>query len=39
MSYKLKEKVPQSHKKSRDVENVLIMQGGGSLGIFYLWSI
>ena len=34
MSYKLKEKIPQSHKKSRDVENVLIMQGGGSLGSF-----
>ena len=34
MSYELKEKVPSRHKKSRDIENVLIMQGGGSLGSF-----
>ncbi len=34
MSYKLKDKIPPIHKKSRDIENVLIMQGGGSLGSF-----
>ena len=34
MSYEIKEKSPPRHKKSRDLENVLIMQGGGSLGSF-----
>lgn len=34
MSYKIKEKTHPRHKKSRDLENVLIMQGGGSLGSF-----
>ena len=35
MSYKLGEYGSQSrHKKSRGIENVLVMQGGGSLGAF-----
>jgi NTE family protein len=34
VSYKLKHKIHPRHKKSRDIENVLIMQGGGSLGSF-----
>jgi NTE family protein len=34
MSYRIKEESHQRHKKSRDVENVLVMQGGGSLGAF-----
>jgi NTE family protein len=34
MSYRIKEDSHQRHKKSRDVENVLVMQGGGSLGAF-----
>jgi NTE family protein len=34
MSYEIKEKSHPRHKKSRNLENVLIMQGGGSLGSF-----
>jgi NTE family protein len=34
MSYRIKEESHQRHKKSREVENVLVMQGGGSLGAF-----
>ena len=34
MSYDINEKSQPRHKKSRDLENVLIMQGGGSLGSF-----
>jgi NTE family protein len=34
MSYEIREKSQSRHKKSRDLENVLIMQGGGSLGSF-----
>jgi NTE family protein len=34
MSYDINEKTQPRHKKSRDLENVLIMQGGGSLGSF-----
>ena len=34
MSYEIKEKITSRHKKSRELENVLIMQGGGSLGSF-----
>lgn len=34
MSYRIEEDSHPRHKKSRDVENVLIMQGGGSLGSF-----
>ncbi|MGN6348804.1 MAG: patatin-like phospholipase family protein [Candidatus Nitrosocosmicus sp.] len=34
MSYDINEKSQTRHKKSRDLENVLIMQGGGSLGSF-----
>ena len=34
MSYKIKEESPPRHKKTRALENVLIMQGGGSLGSF-----
>jgi NTE family protein len=34
MGYRIKEESHPRHKKSRDVENVLVMQGGGSLGAF-----
>ena len=34
MSYEIKEESPPRHKRTRDLENVLIMQGGGSLGSF-----
>lgn len=34
MSYKINEKSPSRHKKTRKLENVLVMQGGGSLGSF-----
>ena len=34
MSYKIKEESNPRHKKSRNTENVLVMQGGGSLGAF-----
>src|ERR671910_1224598 len=34
MSYKIKEESPPRHKRTRALENVLIMQGGGSLGAF-----
>jgi NTE family protein len=34
MSYEMEEKSPPRHKKSRKLENVLVMQGGGSLGSF-----
>src|SRR5919205_4087700 len=34
MSYEIKEKTSPRHIKSRNLENVLIMQGGGSLGSF-----
>jgi NTE family protein len=34
MSYEMEEKTPPRHKKSRKLENVLVMQGGGSLGSF-----
>jgi NTE family protein len=34
MSYELKEESPSRHKRTRSLENVLIMQGGGSLGSF-----
>ena len=33
MSYQFKEEDPR-HKESRDIENVLVLQGGGSLGAF-----
>src|SRR6478672_8942528 len=33
MSYHFKEEDPR-HKESRDIENVLVLQGGGSLGAF-----
>src|ERR687898_2443512 len=33
MSYRAKESHPR-HKKSRNIENVLVLQGGGSLGAF-----
>ncbi len=34
MSYKIKEESNPRHKQSRNTENVLVMQGGGSLGAF-----
>jgi NTE family protein len=34
MSYELKEESPSRHKRTRSLENVLIMQGGGSLESF-----
>jgi NTE family protein len=34
MSYRIEEESHPRHKKSRNLENVLIMQGGGSLGSF-----
>jgi NTE family protein len=34
MGYKIKEESHPRHKASRNVENVLVMQGGGSLGAF-----
>jgi NTE family protein len=34
MSYRIDEESHPRHKKSRNLENVLIMQGGGSLGSF-----
>jgi NTE family protein len=34
MSYSFREDSQERHKKSRSVENVLVMQGGGSLGAF-----
>ncbi|MBA3750183.1 MAG: patatin-like phospholipase family protein [Nitrosopumilus sp.] len=34
MSYNLNDNGQQRHKESRSVENVLVMQGGGSLGAF-----
>ena len=34
MSYTIKEASPTRHKESRNIENVLVMQGGGSLGAF-----
>ncbi|MEJ7640833.1 MAG: patatin-like phospholipase family protein [Candidatus Nitrosocosmicus sp.] len=34
MSYKIKEESNPRHKESRNTENVLVMQGGGSLGAF-----
>ncbi len=34
MSYKIKEESNTRHKESRNTENVLVMQGGGSLGAF-----
>ena len=34
MSYEIKEESTPRHKRTRDLENVLIMQGGGSLGSF-----
>jgi NTE family protein len=34
MSYKIKEETHPRHRESRNVENVLVMQGGGSLGAF-----
>ena len=34
MSYKIKEESSPRHKRTRSLENVLIMQGGGSLGSF-----
>lgn len=34
MSYRLKNKSLTRHRKSRNIENVLILQGGGSLGAF-----
>ena len=33
MSYRAKESHPR-HKESRKTENVLVLQGGGSLGAF-----
>ena len=34
MSYEIKEESTPRHKRTRALENVLIMQGGGSLGSF-----
>jgi NTE family protein len=34
MSYKIDEGSQPRHKKSRNIENVLVLQGGGSLGAF-----
>ena len=34
MSYRIDEESPSRHRKTRNLENVLIMQGGGSLGSF-----
>ena len=34
MSYKIDEQRHLRHKKSRNIENVLVLQGGGSLGAF-----
>jgi NTE family protein len=34
MSYKIDERSQPRHKKSRNIENVLVLQGGGSLGAF-----
>jgi len=34
MSYTIKEASTTRHKESRNIENVLVMQGGGSLGAF-----
>jgi NTE family protein len=34
MSYEIKEASPTRHKRTRSLENVLVMQGGGSLGSF-----
>jgi NTE family protein len=34
MSYKIDEQSHPRHKKSRNIENVLVLQGGGSLGAF-----
>ena len=34
MSYAIKESSPKRHEESRNIENVLVMQGGGSLGAF-----
>ncbi len=34
MSYSIKEASPKRHDESRNMENVLVMQGGGSLGAF-----
>ena len=34
MSFRAKEESHFSHKKSRQTENVLVLQGGGSLGAF-----
>ncbi len=34
MSYKIKEASSPRHKRTRSLENVLVMQGGGSLGSF-----
>lgn len=34
MSYEIKEESTPRHKRTRSLENVLIMQGGGSLGSF-----
>ena len=34
MSYKIDEERHPRHKKSRNIENVLVLQGGGSLGAF-----
>ena len=34
MSYAIKESSPKRHEDSRNIENVLVMQGGGSLGAF-----
>src|SRR5918998_6851880 len=34
MSYALKESSPKRHEDSRNIENVLVLQGGGSLGAF-----
>ncbi|TVP40393.1 patatin-like phospholipase family protein [Candidatus Nitrosocosmicus arcticus] len=34
MSYTIKEASPKRHEESRNIENVLVMQGGGSLGAF-----
>ena len=34
MSYAIKDSSPKRHEESRNIENVLVMQGGGSLGAF-----
>ena len=34
MSFKAKEESRTRHKESRQTENVLVLQGGGSLGAF-----